>query len=104
MLNAKRSLTPDTMITNLSVPYDFCVGAFNQEKALVRAFSVIVKTDRLQLKRYTKVTCRWLRRRWRLLRAARSPIWTGRWAISLQLTSSSIRLDMSPTSSGRLTW
>ena len=59
------------MLTNLSVLYDFCVGdpisrlltvgstliqysvlyvkalvgAFNQEKALVGAFSVIVKTD-----------------------------------------------------------
>ena len=43
------------MITNPPVPYDFCVGdpishlltvvaAFNQEKAPVGAFSVIVKT------------------------------------------------------------
>ena len=48
-----------TMLTNLPVPYDarlaWClnsvlnvkalVGAFNHEKALVGAFSVIVKTD-----------------------------------------------------------
>ena len=59
------------MLTNLPVPYDFCIGVpisrlltvgstpvqhsvlnvkaviatFNQEKALVGAFSVIVKTD-----------------------------------------------------------
>ena len=48
------------MLTNPPVPYDFCVcvpnvkcvlnvkalvGAFNQEKDLVGAFSVIVKTD-----------------------------------------------------------
>ena len=42
------------MLTKLPVPYDFCVGVpisrllvgtFNQEKALVGAFSVIGKTD-----------------------------------------------------------
>ena len=50
------------MLTNPPVPFDFCVadpisrwetvlnvkalvGAFNQEKALVGAFSIIVKTD-----------------------------------------------------------
>ena len=46
----------DTMITKPSVPYDFCIGflnvkavvaAFNQEKALVGAFSVIVQLRRL---------------------------------------------------------
>ena len=33
------------MLTNLPIPFDFCVavGAFNQEKALVGAFSVIVQ-------------------------------------------------------------
>ena len=33
------------MLTNLPVPFDFCVavGAFNQEKVLVGAFSVIVQ-------------------------------------------------------------
>ena len=44
------------MLTNLPVPYDLCVsalnvkavvGAFNQEKALAEALSVIVKSSRI---------------------------------------------------------
>ena len=36
------------MLTNLPVPYDLAlVGAFNQEKALVGAFSVIIHHRRL---------------------------------------------------------
>ena len=71
MLNGRWDLRIYAMLTNPPVPYDFCVGipisclltvgstpvqhsvlnmeavvaAFNQEKALVGAFSMIVKTD-----------------------------------------------------------
>ena len=34
------------MLTKLPIPYDLCVGApFNQDKALVGSFSVIVKRE-----------------------------------------------------------
>ena len=49
------------------------------------------------------ISWRWFRLRLRTLRAARSPIWTGRWVISLQEASNSIRVCILPISSGRLT-
>ena len=37
----------------MPVPYDFCIGAFNQEKALVGAFSVIVQQVVEPMDRFT---------------------------------------------------